>query len=428
MANKIKDVLKEALEEAKPSDEEIKIIESKVLAFTEKLNKEFKIHRINAEVFVGGSFAKKTLIKKEKYDVDIFARFDKKYISQNISELTHKILKKIKFKHAINVIHGSRDYFKIDIEPGLCFEIVPVIKVSNPKEAENITDLSYFHVRYANKKIKGGMSDDIILAKLFCHANRIYGAESHIKGFSGYSLELLIIYYKSFEKFIREIAKSKEDKIIIDMEKGYNNKNQIMMNMNSSKLESPIILVDPTFKQRNALATLSKEVFEKFRTKCREFLKNPSINFFRMKEINFKEMENSAKKKGHEFLLLKISTDKQEGAVAGSKLLKFYNHLENSIKKYFDIREREFYYNNKKDADCFFVVKKKDKIIIKGPPQEMKEAEKFRKKHENTYTKSGAIYAEEKVNFNLKTFIRRWIVDNKKIIGDMYISDIKIIN
>lgn len=269
MANKIKEVLKEALEEAKTSDEEVRIIESKVKIFIEKLEKKFKIHNIGAEVFVGGSFAKKTLIKKEKYDVDIFARFDKKYINQNISELTNKILKKIKLKHAINTIHGSRDYFKIDVEPGLCFEIVPVIKVSRPKEAENITDLSYFHVKYVNKKIKGNMPDDIILAKSFCHANRIYGAESHIKGFSGYSLELLIIYYKSFEKFIREIAKknpngsynlrgkTKEDKIIIDIEKDYANKKQVLMDMNSSKLESPIILVDPTFKQRNALARKS---------------------------------------------------------------------------------------------------------------------------------------------------------------------------
>ena len=48
---------------------------------------------IDAEIFVGGSFAKKTLIKKEKYDVDIFVRFDKKYTEYDISELTYKALK-----------------------------------------------------------------------------------------------------------------------------------------------------------------------------------------------------------------------------------------------------------------------------------------------------------------------------------------------
>lgn len=426
MSNKIKEVLNEAISEAKPSYEEIENIESKVRIFIEKFENELRNHKIDAEIFVGGSFAKNTLIKKEKYDVDIFARFDRKYIKENISDLTHKILKKI-WRNKINVIHGSRDYFKIDIEAGLCFEIVPVIKVSNPKEAENITDLSYFHVRYANKKIKGKMSDDIILAKSFCHANRIYGAESHIKGFSGYSLELLIIYYKSFEKLIREIAKSKEDKIIIDIEKAYKNKKQILMDMNSSKLESPIILVDPTYKQRNALATLSKEVFDKFKNRCKEFLKNPNINFFRMKEINFNDIENSAKNRGYEFILLQISTNKQEGAVAGSKLLKFYNHLENTIKKYFEIKEKGFYYYNKEDADCFFAARKKGKIIINGPPGNMKEAEKFRKKHKNAIVKNGRLYAEEEIKFDLRKFIADWKNSNKKIIRDMYISDIKII-
>jgi len=426
---KINEVLKEALAEAKLSENEIKSIESKSGDFLEKFRKEIKSLKINAEVFVGGSFAKKTLIKKEKYDVDIFLRFDRKYAKENISELTHKILKKIGLKHQINVIHGSRDYFKIDIEPRLCLEIVPTIKVAKPKEAENITDLSYYHVRYINKKVKGKLLDEIILAKLFCYANRMYGAESHIKGFSGYSLELLIAYYKSFLGFIKAIAKSKDDKIIIDMEKDYRNKKQILMDMNSSKLESPIILIDPTYKQRNALATLSSEVFEKFRERCRNFLKNPNIDFFRLKEINFRDIENSAKKKGHDFLLLNISTNKQEGAVAGSKLLKFYNHLEDSIKKYFDIKEKGFYYHNKDDADCFFTVGKKDKIIIKGPPiAKTKEVKEFRKKHRNISIRSGIVYAEEKINFSIKEFIRKWEEKNKKIIKDMYISGINILN
>ncbi len=429
MAQKIKEVLEKALAEAKPSDKEIHDIESKIRDFLERLRKELKALKIHAEVFVGGSFAKKTLIKKEKYDVDVFMRFDKKYAKQDISELTGKVLRNARLEHKINIIHGSRDYFRIDIKPELCFEIVPVIKVSGPKEAENITDLSYYHVKYINEKIGKKLVNDIILAKSFCHANRVYGAESHIKGFSGYSLELLISYYKSFAGFIREMAKSGKERIIIDIEKHYKNRNQVLMDMNSSKLESPIILVDPTYKQRNALATLSPEVFEKFRAKCREFLRKPDINFFRLKEINFSDIENSARKKGYDFLLLRISTNKQEGAIAGSKLLKFYNHLNDSIKKYFDIRDKGFYYNNKGYADCFFAVKKKDRLLVKGPPVKMdKEAKKFRSMHKKIVVKSGIIYAEEKIDFSIKEFISQWEKKNNQIIRDMYISGIKILN
>ena len=53
----------------------------------------------------------------------------------------------------ITTIHGSRDYFQIKINDRIFFEVVPVKKVSNPKKAENITDLSYFHVKYIRQKV-----------------------------------------------------------------------------------------------------------------------------------------------------------------------------------------------------------------------------------------------------------------------------------
>jgi tRNA nucleotidyltransferase (CCA-adding enzyme) len=427
MTKKINEVLKEALIEAKPSQKEIGDIESKLKDFLIKFNHKLKSSKIGAEVFVGGSYAKRTLIKREKYDVDIFVRFDKKYIGKDISALTHKVLAGIK-SNPIR-IHGSRDYFKVNVEPWIFFEIVPVIKISKPQEAENITDLSYFHVKYLNKKLKKGLSDDIILAKSFCHANRVYGAESHIKGFSGYSLELLIQYYGSFLKFIQEIVKSKEEKIIIDAEKHYSNKKQILMDMNSSKLESPIILVDPTFRQRNALATLSYWTFKKFREACREFLNNPDIKFFKLKEIDFEKIGEDAKKKKYDFVLLKISTEMQKGAVAGSKLLKFYEHLDNSLEKYFEIKEKEFYYRNEQDADCFFIGKKRIGLVIRGPPSsKIEEVKRFKDKHKRTFVKNKIIYAKDEAKSDFKEFIASWKEKNKEIIKSMYIREIKILN
>lgn len=427
MTKKINEVLKEALTEAKPSLKEIGDIENRLKDFLIKLNHKLKSSKIDAEVFVGGSYAKRTLIKREKYDVDIFVRFDKKYIGKDISALTHKILEGIK-SNPIR-IHGSRDYFKVNVEPWIFFEIVPVIKISKPQEAENITDLSYFHVKYLNKKLKKGLSDDIILAKSFCHANRVYGAESHIKGFSGYSLELLIQYYGSFLKFIRETAKSKEDKIIIDAEKHYSNKKQILMDMNSSKLESPIILVDPTFRQRNALATLSYWTFKKFKDACREFLENPDIKFFKLKEIDFEKIGENAKKKKYYFVLLRISTEMQKGAIAGSKLLKFYEHLDNSLEKYFEIKEKEFYYRNEQYADCFFVGKKKEGLVIRGPPiSKIEEVKKFKEKHKKTFVKSKIIYSKDEAKSNFKEFIVSWREKNREIIKSMYIREIKILD
>ena len=75
------------------------------------------------------------------------------------------------------------------------------------------------------------------------------------------------------------------------------------MDLNSAKLNSPIILVDPTYKQRNALAALSDETFEKFKSACKKFLKNPSLKSFEIKKTNLERVKVDAKKKKR--LLLK---------------------------------------------------------------------------------------------------------------------------
>ncbi len=425
--SKMNSVLKEILKEAKPSEEETRKINSHVKSFLTAFEKSAKKLKIDVEPFVGGSFAKKTLVKKNRYDVDVFVRFGEKHRGKDISELAGKVLKNMKLKD-FEKVHGSRDYFKVNVESWFYFEVVPVMKVSNPKDAENITDLSYYHVKYVNKKANSKILDEIILAKLFCAANRVYGAESHIKGFSGYSLELLMIYYKTLEKFLKAIAKAKEDKIIIDIEKLYRNKNQIMLDLNSSKLESPIILIDPTYKQRNALATLSNGSLEKLKKAAREFLKSPKTESFAEKKIDFSELEKAAKSRKEEFLLLKISTKTQKGAIAGSKLLKFYNQLYSEISRHFEIEDRGFYYRDEQDADCYFIAKKKGKEILRGPPtSKEKQVLMFKKKHKKTFTKSGVIYAEEKMETSLKDFVKNWKAKNKKIIDDMYISNVEVL-
>jgi tRNA nucleotidyltransferase (CCA-adding enzyme) len=93
-----------------------------------------------------------------------------------------------------------------------------VKKISKPKEAENITDLSYSHVNYIKKRIKNKkILDEIRIAKAFCYATNTYGAESYIGGFSGYAIELLVYHYGSFLKFIKAISKLDGKKEIIDI-------------------------------------------------------------------------------------------------------------------------------------------------------------------------------------------------------------------
>lgn len=422
MKKNINSILKEVLEKVEPTKEELKDIWNLLEDFIEKLGKNIKSQKINAEIFIGGSFAKGTVIKKDKYDIDIFIRFDKKY--KNISDLTKKILKNMK---NVSLIHGSRDYFRIKASKDLFFEVIPVKKIKSPREAENITDMSYSHVRYIKRKIKSKkILDDIRLAKAFCYGNDCYGAESYVNGFSGYALELLIYHYGGFLKFLRAMTKIKKQEVI-DIEKHHKSRQHVLININAAKLGSPIVLIDPTYKQRNALAALSDETFRKFQKDCRNFLKNPVIKTFEIEKINFEKVRKNAGKKMYEFILLEARTKKQEGDIAGSKLLKFYRHLGKEIEKYFKIKSRGFEYNGKKSAKYFFTVKKKPELLIRGPLESQKEhVKKFKKKYKKVFTKKGKIYSRKKIDFTLKKFLNDWKKKHAQKIKDMTISGLRV--
>ncbi|MBI3622945.1 nucleotidyltransferase domain-containing protein [Candidatus Pacearchaeota archaeon] len=420
-------ILKQVLDQVNPNKQELKEIKIQLDNFLAKIKKIINKSKIEAEVFVGGSYAKGTMIKKDHYDIDIFLRFNEKYKDSELSGMASKILEKIA---KAETLHGSRDYFRVKIDSSLFFEIVPVKKVKKPEEAANITDLSYSHVKYVHDNVKSqGMLDEIKIAKAFCHANNCYGAESYVQGFSGYALELLIYYYKGFINFLRAVSKEKgKDKIIIDIEKHYKSKTNVLMDINSSKLQSPIILIDPTYKQRNALAALSNETFAKFKKEAISFLRNSSIKAFEIKKTDLEKIKTSALKNEYKFVLLEADTNRQEGDIAGSKLLKFYRHLEEEFSRYFEIKNKGFNYNKKQTARFFFVAKSKGEIIIDGPDaKDKKNVFEFRRKHKSIFTNKGKIYAREKIKHNLKDFIESWKKKNAQKIKEMYIIGFSIL-
>ena len=73
----INSILKEALSDIKPSEKELKYIKRTLAEYRKKIRKNLNKRKINADIFVGGSAAKGTLIKKDAYDLDIFIIFDK---------------------------------------------------------------------------------------------------------------------------------------------------------------------------------------------------------------------------------------------------------------------------------------------------------------------------------------------------------------
>ncbi|MEM1805076.1 MAG: nucleotidyltransferase domain-containing protein, partial [Nanopusillaceae archaeon] len=185
-------MFEDILDKIRPKKDEREKVYEIINEFIELLETE------GLEIFLGGSFAKDTWLSGD-YDVDLFILFEKE--DQKMSNIIEEVLMKKKLDY--QRIKGSRDYFRV-VYKGINFELVPILKIKSISEAKNITDLSPFHVDYILKKIKNtNLNDEIRLLKAFMKAKHLYGAESYMRGFSGYVCELLIIYYKSFYNLIR---------------------------------------------------------------------------------------------------------------------------------------------------------------------------------------------------------------------------------
>ncbi len=420
---KINQILKEQIELIRPDKATLSNIQKITKEFCSELKKKLNKRKIKAEIFIGGSLAKNTLVKKNKYDVDIFVRFDNKYEDKKISKLLGSVLGKKSKK-----VHGSRDYYQIS-ENGIIIEIIPVLKVSIPAKAQNITDLSYSHVSYILKKIKKNkrLSDEIMLAKTFCYAQNCYGAESYIHGFSGYALELLVCYYGNFLKFIKVVSKSNiKNKIIIDSAGFYKNKNEVLRELNKSKLDSPIIVIDPTFKERNALASLRNKTFLKFKSACLDFLRNPNAKFFEKKDIG----EVLKKKYKEKLKRVSVKTTKQKGDIAGSKSEKFFRFFVHKLAREFKIKKSEFNYNEEKNiAYFYFVLDKKKDEIVKGPHvTKVEDLTGFKKKHKKAFIKNHFAYVQVQHNLSFEKFFNMFKKKYKKVIKEMDMKEIELVS
>ena len=175
-------------------------------------------------------------------------------------------------------------------------------------------------------------------------------------------------------------------------------------------MQSPIIFIDPTFKERNALAALSEETYKKFQKEAKAFLKTPKLSAFDKKEVNEKEFN----------LIIKVKTDKQAGDVAGSKLKKFFRFIVKKLEKEYEIKNKSFIYDEKQTAKLLFEVKKKKEILIEGPLiNRPVHVTRFRKKHKNVFQKKGRAYAKEKPK-NIKKIIN--MLKKDKVLKEMEIK------
>lgn len=374
----------------KPGEAERKEAEKDLSGFSAGLKKHIK----GATITVGGSFAKGTWLKGLR-DIDIFVRYNYgKYRekSATLSDHLHQALRKAGLR--CKRLHGSRDYFQVR-KGGYNFELIPILDIKSAKQAKNITDVSPLHAKWVSRKINAKQADHARLLKAFCKAQGCYGAETHIKGFSGYVCEILVANYGSSLAVLRAALKWK-DKEVVDAERHYKGRN-LMAEMNASKTQSPLIVVDPVQPDRNAAAALSSEVLGKFVKAAKKFLKKPSQEYFEEKHTTLEELKRKAK--GNKLIAITATPLKGKRDVVCTKILKIEEYASKQLAENgFKVIESGTEWDDKALVWLIVGRKKLDTCqIVAGPPLSAeKHVERFRKKHKKAFARNGRAYAKVK--------------------------------
>ncbi len=407
------DVLRKTLNNIKPSGD----MQKAAATVVEGLRQPARKAGLDVEFMIGGSVAKGTDLEGDA-DVDVFARFSpKKHAGDDLSELLARILPKDAER-----VHGSRDYFqfrrKLATEKGtgegakgkrtsavdVLFEVVPVLRITDPTQAKNVTDMSPLHVGYVLAAIakRPGLADEIRLAKRFCKAAKCYGAESYINGFSGHVIDLLILKHGSFQELLAAAAKWK-GQVVIDL----SGRKDALLAIDKSKRQGPLVLVDPVQPGRNAAAALSQEKLDLFREAAKAWLKRPEQAFFdvvvssEQTVTGWFEWERKKNRFGAKPRLFLIRTDAADGKddIVATKLKMAHEYLlRQAALQGFEPLGQGWEYDRKKRSGLHWLVFADETLPatreFDGPPlRATKDVTAFRKKHRDAREKDGRLVA-----------------------------------
>ena len=100
----MEEVLKEELELIQVSNQEKNELKKIVDATMQTIKSKIDNLGIDAELFIGGSFAKGTLIKRKSYDIDLFLRFDQQYSEEQMREKFRKKFQSTKPKSSLFMV------------------------------------------------------------------------------------------------------------------------------------------------------------------------------------------------------------------------------------------------------------------------------------------------------------------------------------
>ena len=267
----------------KPTQEENEGVKSLSNKLINIINRTAKESNIDAEATLVGSVAKGTWLSG-KADVDIFIKFHLSTSEADLKkfglELGSKCIEEMHGKHELR--YASHPYITGFIE-GFEIDFVPCYIIKNAEELKSAVDRTILHTEYVLANLREKQKDEVLLLKKFMGSIHTYSAEFKVGGFSGYLCELLIVHYGSFLNVLNAASSEWRPNYKIDIEE-YGT---------GDLFTEPLVVIDPTDKNRNVAAALKLQKMSEFIVASRNFLSEPKESYFFDKyvEINKNEIK-----------------------------------------------------------------------------------------------------------------------------------------
>lgn len=228
------------------------------------------------ESHFAGSASRGTCMTGDK-DIDTFVLFPEDTSRQELEnkglEIGKEVFKQLGEEH--HVEYAEHPYTKGFVE-GHEVEIVPCYDLEKG-ELESAVDRTPHHTEWVKNNLDDQQRKDVVVLKAFLQAQGLYGSSLEVQGFSGYLCEILISYYGSFEKLIREASEWRRE-------------NRIDFGDSDKEFESDFVVVDPVDPERNVAAVMTEENYAEFIFKAYQLKEEPSYSMFQ-KEKEFSEFE-----------------------------------------------------------------------------------------------------------------------------------------
>lgn len=324
-------ILKEVLKSARPTKDQRRKLEGlakKTLNLTKKVAKRQK-----AKAMLAGSITRDTWLP-DKNEFDVFVLFPDKLKDKQMESSGLQVGKIVisKLKGEYEIAYAEHPYVSGKVD-GIGIDIVPCFEISSTDKLKSAVDRTPFHVRYIEKKLPLGLSDEVRLLKKFLDSNGMYGADARVNGFSGYVCELLVIAYRGFVDVLKAAVKWGAGEII-DIEKFY--KKEDYQRIGDMFKDQTLILIDPTDKTRNTAAAVSAFSLFKFKKYAQMFLDNPSLELVigkEMQPISENELIEQQMKRRTELVVVKFIPPKVVPDILWPQLRRFADRLQSILEE-----------------------------------------------------------------------------------------------